>query len=173
MHRYLEDIVLPALNRHTGESLAIEFRRRWDDHKTFTAWMVRMFNFLDKTMTAVGSRSKGPCTTIVSMRKFCEVAFDLKKSEIVAAIQEMINTERGGGGGIDRSLLKSVVGCFITMGCIRGLSSVSALHWSLRLRPWLCGVWRDLACNPRLQRQLPAGVQPTIAICLCNQMSRT
>lgn len=126
MHRYLEDIVLPALNRHTGESLAIEFRRRWDDHKTFTAWMVRMFNFLDKTMTAVGSRSKGPCTTIVSMRKFCEVAFDLKKSEIVAAIQEMINTERGGGGGIDRSLLKSVVGCFITMGCIRGLSSVSA-----------------------------------------------
>lgn len=60
----------------------------------------------------------------MSLHKFCNTVFDNHKVEIVKALQDMINAERNGEAGVDRSLLKSVIDCFITMGCIKHLNDV-------------------------------------------------
>ena len=60
----------------------------------------------------------------MSLHKFCKTVFDNHKVEIVKALQDMINAERNGEAGVDRSLLKSVIDCFITMGCIEELNDV-------------------------------------------------
>ena len=121
---YVRTSVLPALERTDRAYLVQEFRRRWDDHRIFTSWIRKMFLFLDKQMSkGFGGPNKLPLV-VVSYQQFRAVAFEAIKFDLAAAIQELVNRERNGEGGVDRSLVKSVIDCFILMGCVDDLIQV-------------------------------------------------
>lgn len=116
---YLEGYVIPALDAKRDEHLLTEFKRRWEDHKIFTTWMRKMFQFMDKQMSTVGGTGK-PCSTYVALELFKRLVFDSKKDKIVNVIQDLINRERN-GEHVDRSLLRSVIELFVVMGCVGDL----------------------------------------------------
>ena len=70
-----------------------EFRTRWDNHKIYTEWMRRLYAFLDRDELSGDSRET---LTSVSLRKFKELVFDRKKSDIVSTIQVFVNKDRDG-----------------------------------------------------------------------------
>jgi hypothetical protein len=45
---YLSQSVVPSLCGLRDEPLLIEFSRRWENHKTMTEWMRKLFFHLDK-----------------------------------------------------------------------------------------------------------------------------
>lgn len=135
--RNMTEVVVPALAACQGTALFDEFKRRWEDHKTITEWVRRLFKALDSETV----RGKADTLTSHSIKVFKEFAFDKRKGSIGGHVlvrdavrwspragaltpypprrchttQAQVELERD-GTAIDRSQVKSVLELFQVMG---------------------------------------------------------
>jgi cullin 1 len=113
--RYLTENVLPALRAKASQgdaALLAEFTRRWSNHKIMNEWLRRFFTYLDQYHI----KHHGlPKLLEVGFILFRVAIYEQMKTAIASAIQSLIDKERD-QFIVDRSLIKSVVVLYETMG---------------------------------------------------------
>lgn len=113
IRRYLRRVVLPAMRHKRGEHLLADVVSRWELHKIHNRWMFKIFQYLDRYYV---EHHNMPTLQEAGLRAFKVEVFDAIKGELTRAVIELINKERAGDVGVDRSLLRKCCELFIAMG---------------------------------------------------------
>mmetsp|Transcript_23586 Transcript_23586/g.33795 ORF Transcript_23586/g.33795 Transcript_23586/m.33795 type:complete len:737 (+) Transcript_23586:90-2300(+) len=110
---YLNNTVLPALREKVGQGLLLgELKLRWNNHQIMNKWLNKFFMYLDRYYV---KHHTLPTLSQASLRGFRNVVYEEMKQDASTAILELTNAERG-GQIIDKSLIKSIVELFESMG---------------------------------------------------------
>jgi cullin 1 len=112
---YLSSTVLPALREKTGQSgtiLLAELQIRWSNHQIMNKWLKKFFVYLDRYYV---KHHTLPTLSQAGLRSFRTHIYEVTKSDATDSILHLINSERG-GEIIDKSLVKSIVELFESMG---------------------------------------------------------
>lgn len=109
---YLRNKVLPSLKNKHGEQLLSEFVRRGENHTIMNKWHQKFFMYLDRYHVKYHQL---PSLEDAGLRYFKTIVFDAVKTDVTAAIVDLINIERN-GGVVDKALIKSSIEIYEMMG---------------------------------------------------------
>uniref|UniRef100_K3WHJ4 Cullin family profile domain-containing protein n=2 Tax=Peronosporomycetes TaxID=3418804 RepID=K3WHJ4_GLOUD len=109
---YLENNVLPSLERAHDEFFLQELVKRWQNHKLMNKWMTRFFMYLDRYYVKHHSL---PTLDEAGLQSFDRVVFQKVKGRVKFAMLDLIEKERN-GEIIDTTLMRNCVEIFEVMG---------------------------------------------------------
>lgn len=115
IEQYLRNTVLPALQDKTGQGGTIllnELKHRWSNHQIMNKWLKKFFTYLDRYYVKHHSL---PTLEQAGLQRFKEEIFQNVKDNATAAIIALVDEERE-GGIIDKTLVKSIVELYESMG---------------------------------------------------------
>lgn len=112
---YLRNTVLPALQGKTGQGgtiLLTELKHRWSNHQIMNKWLKKFFTYLDRYYVKHHSL---PTLEMAGLQHFKTEIYQNCKEQTTTAIIALIDEERE-GGIIDKTLVKSIVELYESMG---------------------------------------------------------
>eukprot|EP00804_Cyclotella_cryptica_P009609 CCRYP_006314-RA/>CCRYP_006314-RA protein AED:0.04 eAED:0.04 QI:147/1/1/1/1/0.75/4/2551/447 len=115
IEQYLRNTVLPALQDKTGQGGTIllnELKHRWSNHQIMNKWLKKFFTYLDRYYVKHHSL---PTLEQAGLQRFKEEIYQNVKEDATAAIIALVDEERE-GGIIDKTLVKSIVELYESMG---------------------------------------------------------
>jgi cullin 1 len=140
---YLEQRVLPTLEKAHDEFFLQELAKRWANHKLMMKWMTRFFMYLDRYYVKHHSL---PTLDEAGLQSFDRMVFQKVKTRVKWAMLELIEKERN-GELIDTTLMRNCVEIFEVMGmksldvyqtCLEtDLVATSATYYERKSKGWL------------------------------------
>jgi cullin 1 len=109
---YLENQVLPSLEKAHDEVFLGELVKRWENHKLMNKWMSRFFMYLDRYYVKHHSL---PTLEEAGLQSFDRVIFLKIKNRLKWAVLELVEKERN-GEIIDTTLVRSCIEIYEVMG---------------------------------------------------------
>lgn len=109
---YLENNVVPSLEKAHDEFFLQELVTRWQNQKLMNKWMSRFFMYLDRYYVKHHSL---PTLEEAGLQSFDRVVFQKVKGRVKWAMLELIEKERN-GEIIDTTLMRNCVEIFEVMG---------------------------------------------------------